>query len=748
MLRDAFGPDLALTLNASASFDANGKMQLPAISMDGKGTDLKRIFLRAAASKDFASLSLSEPARLDYSLPPELVARFLSKEGTITGLREPANMQLTVERLTASLSPFSLAATDASLRLTAARMDFAARAPIAAVSVDDITVALAASGADNRATFQVKGKTGFGKKKKAGAILLDGTVNGFHDKGTLDLTRAKSEITVDLKEVPVALAEIATDTGGLLPVLLGDTLAMEGRIKMTGFTEPQGNAVIKASAERMTLNADVALGRTVSFNAPAILNLNLTPGALSRLLSSGENEKSKPGYDLQKTAVLSAKIIKLTLPLPKKQGGEGMRIGNMALDADLSVRDLFLTDRTRTAGFELLQATLASATLASGLDFTLKGESVGSGPDGTGKLTVAGRLTNLVDAAGSFKPEAMSALLKTDGSNLPVSLLDILSGGQGKLVGILGNKMQVAGNVTSDLARKVARFSLSERTEHSSVEVEAMTENKHLKLAKEMAADLEVTPALGKIALAKVNPLLAKAVSADKPITLRVKKENFHIPIDPFAVKDILVDQARAEFGTITLENGGILKALLGFLRTGGTGDRITAQVTPIVAHVENGVATYERADFILDSGNRIASWGKIDLDKDRVEMVLGLTAETLDKIFDVEGLEPDYVLQIPVRGTTADPKVDWGRAGREIAALVAREKLGGQLPGGRLLEGILGGSTKPAPPAPAAPTREQQPQTGSQSAQPPAQGEQKQTTPQPSKQQDQLQQLLRQLIK
>jgi hypothetical protein len=749
MLRDALGPDLALSLNASAGFDADGKMQLPALSLDGKGMALKKIFLRAAATPGLASFSLSEPARLDYSLPPKLVARFLSKEGAITGLSKPADMQLTVERLTAPLSPFSLAKADAALRLTVGRMDFAAREPIAAVWVDDTTVALTASGPDNRATCQVKGKTGFGKEKKAGSILLDGTVIRFHDKGTLDLAEAVSETTVDLKEVPVALAEIVTDTGGLLPVLLGETLAMEGRIKMTGFTEPRGSAVIKASAERMALNADVALGRTVSFNMPATLNLNLTPEAFTRLQVSGENNESKPGYGLQKTAALSAKIMELTLPLPEKKGGEGMQIGNMTLNADLSVRDLFLTDRTRTAGFELLQATLASASLASGLDFTLKGESGEAGLDGAGKLTVAGRLTNLVDAAGSFKPATMSASLKTDGSNLPVSLLDILSGGRGKLTGILGTKMQVAGNVNADLARKLARFSLSERTEHSSAEVEAMTENGRLKLAKEMAADLEVTPALGKVALAKVNPLLAKAVSADKPITLRVKKEKFHIPTDPFAVKDILVDQARAEFGTITLENGGLLQALLGFLRT-GAGDRITVQVTPIVARVENGVATYERADFILDSGNRIASWGKIDLDKDRVEMVLGLTAETLDKIFDVEGLEPDYVLQIPVRGTTADPKVDWGKAGREIAALVARKKLGSQLPGGRLLEGILGGSAKPAPPAPAAPTQgRQQPQTGSQPAQPPAQGEQKQTAPQqPTKQQDQLQQLLRQLIK
>jgi len=631
-------------------------------------------------------------------------------------------------------------------------MDLAAKEPVGAVSLSDTTVDLTASGQDNKASFLVKGKTGFGKGKKAGTILVDGTASRFHDHGKLDLAGAEIAATVDVKELPVAFAEIAADSGGLLPALLGQTLGAEGNIKMTGNADPRGNIVLKASSERMALSADMSVGKTLSFNVPAALSLDLTPEAFSRLQAPKDEKKPKPAYGLQKTANLSARIINFSLPLPEKGKDEKINLGKMALNGELSVRDFFLTDKQNTAGFALLEGTVASSGLTSGLDFTLKGatgEAGRGGKETAGNLKVEGRLTKLIDAKGSLAPSAMSASLATDIKNLPVVLLDIVSGTQNKLTAILGPTMQVTSKADLDLAGKSGKLSLSEQSQHSSADLDALTDNGRLILAKDMSADLEITPVFSKIVLAKVNPLLGKAVSADKPISLRVKKENFQIPVDPYDVKKVLVDQARAEFGTVTLQNSGLMQALLGLLRV-SSGNTITAQITPVVAHVKNGIATYERADFILDNRNRIASWGRIDLANDRVDMVLGLPAETLDKIFNIEGLDPDYVMQIPVQGTTADPRVDWGKAGREIAGLVAGQKLGGgKSPVGKLIQGILGGSTAPAPAAPPAPDTQQQGGKTQQSTQPAqTQPTEKQPSPPPVEQQDPMQQLLHQLIR
>jgi len=182
----------------------------------------------------------------------------------------------------------------------------------------------------------------------------------------------------------------------------------------------------------------------------------------------------------------------------------------------------------------------------------------------------------------------------------------------------------------------------------------------------------------------------------------------------------------------VILENGGILQALLALLKT-GAGNRLTATVTPVLAQVKDGIATYERTDIILDNRISVATWGNIDLAQDRVHMILGLPAETLDKVFNIEGLAVDYVMPIPVEGPTASPKVNWQKAGQEIAVLLARGRLDQKMPGtGTLLQGLFGGSSPAAPKAPSQPTREE-----------PQQQQQQQQVPQEQPAPDPMQQLL-----
>ena len=81
----------------------------------------------------------------------------------------------------------------------------------------------------------------------------------------------------------------------------------------------------------------------------------------------------------------------------------------------------------------------------------------------------------------------------------------------------------------------------------------------------------------------------------------------------------------------------------------------MTAEFTPFKAKVEDGIATYSRSDIVIGGSFKVATWGQIDLVKDEVNMILGITAETLDKAFGLENLEPDYVLEIPMKGPSDD---------------------------------------------------------------------------------------------
>ena len=303
-----------------------------------------------------------------------------------------------------------------------------------------------------------------------------------------------------------------------------------------------------------------------------------------------------------------------------------------------------------------------------------------------GTVTVNGALAGLVDNTGNLNPAGAASDIKVDANDLPVSLLDILADTDTMLASVLGDRMKITGTAKMNLAKKNGPFDLVTTSPLSSAKLDAAMVDGVLRLKEPAIAKLEVSPALAKYTLAKMNPLLSHAVSADRPVTFTVQKENFAVPVEPYDVKGIEVGEAKAEFGTVTLENSGLLQALLALLRT------------------------YGRTDIILDNRVSVATWGNIDLVRDQVHMVLGLPAETLRKVLNIKGLSPDYVMQIPVEGPTGSPKANWEKAGRDIALLLTGGRLEKKLPGaGTLLQGILGGSSPAAPAAPQPPVTEQQ---------------------------------------
>jgi hypothetical protein len=376
------------------------------------------------------------------------------------------------------------------------------------------------------------------------------------------------------------------------------------------------------------------------------------------------------------------------------------------VEVDVVTKQFMLSDakKKQTAGFESLQANLTSSGLARGLEFAVHGNT-----DPTGNVNVSGVLAGLVDNTGNLNPAGAAADIKVDVNDLPVSLLDILADTDTMLSSVLGDRMKITGIAKMDLAKKNGPFNLVTTSPLSSAKLDAAMVDGLLRLKEPATAKLEVTPALAKYTLAKMNPLLSHAVSADRPVTFTVRKKNFEIPVAPYDVKGIEVGEARAEFGTVILENGGVLQALLALLKT-NSGDRLTATITPVLAQVKNGIATYDRTDIILDNRISVVTWGNIDLVQDQVNMVLGLPAETLHKVLNIGGLSADYVMQIPVEGSTTAPKVNWQKAGRDIALLLTGNRLEQKLPGaGTLLQGILGGSSPAAPAAPQQPMPEKQ---------------------------------------
>ena len=96
---------------------------------------------------------------------------------------------------------------------------------------------------------------------------------------------------------------------------------------------------------------------------------------------------------------------------------------------------------------------------------------------------------------------------------------------------------------------------------------------------------------------------------------------------------------------------------------------------TPLFFSLHDGLLTTSRIDFLIDQTIHICTWGNIDYLSDRLDMYVGLPAETLQQSFGIEQLPADYVMKIALRGTMKKPKLATHAAAAKIAALLAAQK-------------------------------------------------------------------------
>ena len=90
---------------------------------------------------------------------------------------------------------------------------------------------------------------------------------------------------------------------------------------------------------------------------------------------------------------------------------------------------------------------------------------------------------------------------------------------------------------------------------------------------------------------------------------------------------------------------------------------------------MKNGVISFKRMDMLIMDTYAIATWGNVDLAANKVNMIIGLTGQALQKGFNIQGLGKDYVAQIPFKGPIDNASIDKKKAAAKIAALVASNR-------------------------------------------------------------------------
>lgn len=219
-------------------------------------------------------------------------------------------------------------------------------------------------------------------------------------------------------------------------------------------------------------------------------------------------------------------------------------------------------------------------------------------------------------------------------------------------------------------------------------EIHGAINNHQLTLNRPLTATMQLTPQLCQWILRDVNPLLVSGVQAKNPTTLRIEPSNFLCPLDAFRIQNIQIGQATLDLGQIVCQNNGSLAHLNTLFKNSlrSSSNEISLWLTPLSFHLQHGKLKADRLDILIAHSIHVCTWGKVDLENDQLDMFLGIPADTLKKSFHLSNIPDEFVLKIPITGTTKKPNFATKAAAAKIAALIASENTPHQW----LTEGIM----------------------------------------------------------
>jgi hypothetical protein len=198
----------------------------------------------------------------------------------------------------------------------------------------------------------------------------------------------------------------------------------------------------------------------------------------------------------------------------------------------------------------------------------------------------------------------------------------------------------------------------------------------HITLNKPITATVNLTQELSNHFMKKLNPFLITDLKAKTPIQIKISDEGFYLPL-PLNLKKLNINHVMIDLGQMKTKNGDNLSIILGMMKYQALLglNEMNVWCSPLNLQIKDGVVYTARMDALLADTIHVCTWGTVDLLTEKVSMSLGLTSDALKKSFGITNLKDNFVMIIPVQGSTKKLKIDTKIAAGKIAALVASDK-------------------------------------------------------------------------
>ena len=684
------GSDILINFDTSVSYLQNS-LKLVNASATVK-TDLLDIHLPAieCTLTPQVSYALSKPANLQYALKKDAFGQLLKTNATKLALLDDATVEIQVEPFVSNLEnkPIKANCSIKPLSLQCNKEVFDTYNLTLPVSYD-------------MQKEQLSGKLTLQSINRASSFIANFQLRSLPSNRETVLPNLVVTSNATFQEFP--FKELATIfEKPELSRLFGDTLS--GALSLDWNGPKATSNTCTASIKGTDFNLDMALLigneiKPIFGKSPLKIHWELDQARFQEALKICKltrDEKQK-ALELQAPIAFDLECSKFHFPLEETILGSeskkplGQFFDMLALEMEAHLSPLLLGSSKDPSKTTISLCPLKIEALLPKKTRTVMFEVKTLDDDNAeAKIFLKGDAKNLWDDEG-FKISESTIKIESRLQNIPLNVLQKLSATQeigNTLVAVIGPFLN------ANIHAEIEQFQKGTIESHVTgsrfdCHIFAYIKDGNLFLKEPLKARFDLTAAAAKILLKDVNPLLATAAKSEQPIELWVDSNDFIIPLKPFSKRNIVIKTIKIEPGILHVKNGGLLKLIVTLmkLRSLSEQEEMTLWFTPMYIEVRNGIVNCKRADALLANYLPIATWGIIDLNNDTIDMTLGLAADTLRSGFGLLKIDNDYMLQIPIRGPTNNPKIDNVRTAAKITALSLQ---GNKLNPTSLLGGLL----------------------------------------------------------
>lgn len=536
-----------------------------------------------------------------------------------------------------------------------------------------------------------------------GSIQAQAAFNNFATEPAFDLSTASVQATCDLQNIDTSF--IDTLAGKSLAPLIGPSFNFKLKLESSPTAQ-----TFSLKAVSSLFNADMSLASDSQSlhlqGGNGQITWTLTPEGY-RILDKTLTSNANSPFDLSGPTTFNASLSKLYIPLlpPEKTGKLEDRIPRFS--SDLS--QLNLVSSGKNSGLSFIDNAAQEKIQLTNLTYSINKDSAlapiafnlssAVSNSKTGSFTASGSFSDFFNDKGEIDMSRLSSIIDVKIDQFPSRALDLLARAKGAthfpFTKIFG--ATVSATLSTQLAQFSGPIKLNLNSPNARASLSGSLDKGTLLLNEPLHAQIALTPEGSKLFLHEVNPLGITSVDSQAPITIEIAPQGFLLPLNPFNMSLLQIPNGRIELGKIHCHNEGNINVALGLLKSKQfeKGKDMTLWFAPIDFHMKNGVADIERTEILLSDTFDIAVWGNIDFVNDYVDMILGLTAQTLKKAFGIKELPEKYVLTIPMKGRTDDVQINTSKATAKIALLLAwqQKSLAGAAaggPAGAIIGGLL----------------------------------------------------------